>query len=159
MSRPLRLALWVLIVLLMLGVALIGGLILPVAAFQTAESYPEFAYLAWPLLVTFWVACVGALVVLGAAGWLVELAAAGRLLTATTRRPLAIAVGAFTAMSVVFLGLNGALTFVVQQNHPSIFLALTGLGLICATAALALVAAAGQVARAAALADEVEAFV
>lgn len=159
MSRPLRLSLWALIILLMLGVLLVAGLILPLVAFQTAESNPEFAYLTWPLLITLWVACAAAIVALTSAARLVERAASGRLLTGGTQLPLRVAIGAFALMAAVFLGLNAVLTLVVQQNHPSIFLALTGLGLICATAALALVAAAGQVSRAAALADEVEAFV
>lgn len=159
MSRPLRLSLWVLIVLLVLGVAVVAGLILPVGAFQAAESYPEFAYLTWPLLISFWVACAAAVVALGAAGKLVEVAASGRLLTAAAQRPLVVAIGAFAVMALAFLGVDVALTFVVQQNHPSVFVALLGLGLICLTAALALVAARGEVARAAALADEVEAFV
>lgn len=159
MSRSLRLSLWVLIVLLVLGVVLVAGLILPMVAFQTSEANPEFAYLTWPLLVTFWSACAAAVIVLGSAGHLVELAASGQLLTGLAQRPLAVAVGAFLAMAIAFLGVDAALTFVVRQNHPSIFLALLGLGLICLTAALALVAARGQVARAAALADEVEAFV
>ena len=97
--------------------------------------------------------------VLGVAARLVGLAASGQLLSRATQGPLAVAIGGFGAMAVVFLGLNGVLTFVVRQNHPSVFLALLGLGLICLTAALALVAAKGQVARASALADEVEAFV
>lgn len=159
MSRPLRIALWALIVSLALGVLVVAGLMLPLAAFQTAESYPEYAYLAWPFLLSFWAACAAALVVLGVAARLVGLAASGQLLSRATQGPLAVAIGGFGAMAVVFLGLNGVLTFVVGQNHPSVFLALLGLGLICLTAALALVAAKGQVARASALADEVEAFV
>ncbi|HHU39665.1 MAG TPA: DUF2975 domain-containing protein [Propionibacterium sp.] len=159
MSRPLRLSLWTLIVLLVLGVLLVAGLFLPLLAVQTAESNPEYAHLAWPFLATFWAACAAAVVALGAAGNLVELAAAGRLLTPATQRPLAVAIGAFGLMAALFLGVNAVLTFVVRQNHPSIFLALLGLGLVCLAAALALVAARGQVARAAALADEVEAFV
>ena len=159
MSRPLRIALWALIVSLALGVLVVAGLMLPLAAFQAAESYPEYAYLAWPFLLSFWAACAAALVVLGVAARLVGLAASGQLLSRATQGPLAVASGGFGAMAVVFLGLNGVLTFVVGQNHPSVFLALLGLGLICLTAALALVAAKGQVARASALADEVEAFV
>lgn len=159
MSRPLRIALWALIVSLALGVLAVAGLMLPLAAFQAAESYPEYAYLAWPFLLSFWAACAAALVVLGVAARLVGLAASGQLLSRATQGPLAVAIGGFGAMAVVFLGLNGVLTFVVGQNHPSVFLALLGLGLICLTAALALVAAKGQVARASALADEVEAFV
>ncbi|MBB1494480.1 DUF2975 domain-containing protein [Propioniciclava sp. MC1595] len=159
MSRPLRIALWALIVSLALGVLVVAGLMLPLAAFQAAESYPEYAYLAWPFLLSFWAACAAALVVLGVAARLVGLAASGQLLSRATQGPLAVAIGGFGAMAVVFLGLNGVLTFVVGQNHPSVFLALLGLGLICLTAALALVAAKGQVARASALADEVEAFV
>lgn len=159
MSRPLRIALWALIVSLALGVLVVAGLMLPLAAFQAAESYPEYAYLAWPFLLSFWAACAAALVVLGVAARLVALAASGQLLSRATQGPLAVAIGGFGAMAVVFLGLNGVLTFVVGQNHPSVFLALLGLGLICLTAALALVAAKGQVARASALADEVEAFV
>lgn len=159
MSRPLRIALWALIVSLALGVLVVAGLMLPLAAFQAAESYPEYAYLAWPFLLSFWAACAAALVVLGVAARLVGLAASGQLLSRATQGPLAVAIGGFGAMAVVFLGLNGVLTFVVRQNHPSVFLALLGLGLICLTAALALVAAKGQVARASALADEVEAFV
>ena len=159
MSRPLRIALWALIVSLALGVLVVAGLMLPLAAFQAAESYPEYAYLAWPFLLSFWAACAAALVVLGVAARQVGLAASGQLLSRATQGPLAVAIGGFGAMAVVFLGLNGVLTFVVGQNHPSVFLALLGLGLICLTAALALVAAKGQVARASALADEVEAFV
>ena len=159
MSRPLRIALWALIVSLALGVLVVAGLMLPLAAFQAAESYPEYAYLAWPFLLSFWAACAAALVVLGVAARLVGLAASGQLLSRATQGPLAVAIGGFGAMAVVFLGLNGVLTFVVGQNHPSVFLALLGLGLICLTAALALVAAKGQVARASALADELEAFV
>ena len=159
MSRPLRIALWALIVSLALGVLVVAGLMLPLAAFQAAESYPEYAYLAWPFLLSFWAACASALVVLGVAARMVGLAASGQLLSRATQGPLAVAIGGFGAMAVVFLGLNGVLTFVVGQNHPSVFLALLGLGLICLTAALALVAAKGQVARASALADEVEAFV
>ena len=159
MSRPLRIALWALIVSLALGVLVVAGLMLPLAAFQAAESYPAYAYLAWPFLLSFWAACAAALVVLGVAARLVGLAASGQLLSRATQGPLAVAIGGFGAMAVVFLGLNGVLTFVVGQNHPSVFLALLGLGLICLTAALALVAAKGQVARASALADEVEAFV
>lgn len=159
MSRPLRIALWALIVSLALGVLVVAGLMLPLAAFQAAESYPEYAYLAWPFLLSFWAACAAALVVLGVAARLVGLAASGQLLSRATQGPLAVAIGGFGAMAVVFLSLNGVLTFVVGQNHPSVFLALLGLGLICLTAALALVAAKGQVARASALADEVEAFV
>ena len=159
MSRPLRIALWALIVSLALGVLVVAGLMLPLAAFQAAESYPEYAYLAWPFLLSFWAACAAALVVLVVAARLVGLAASGQLLSRATQGPLAVAIGGFGAMAVVFLGLNGVLTFVVGQNHPSVFLALLGLGLICLTAALALVAAKGQVARASALADEVEAFV
>ena len=159
MSRPLRIALWALIVSLALGVLVVAGLMLPLAAFQAAESYPEYAYLAWPFLLSVWAACAAALVVLGVAARLVGLAASGQLLSRATQGPLAVAIGGFGAMAVVFLGLNGVLTFVVGQNHPSVFLALLGLGLICLTAALALVAAKGQVARASALADEVEAFV
>lgn len=159
MSRPLRIALWALIVSLALGVLVVAGLMLPLAAFQTAESHPEYAHLAWPVLISCWVACAAALVVLGAAGRLVGLAASGQLLSGATQGPLAVAVGGFATMAAVSLGLNGALTFIVRQNHPSVFLGLLGLGLICLTAALALVAAKGQVARASALADEVEAFV
>lgn len=159
MSSPLRIALWALIVSLALGVLVVAGLMLPLAAFQAAESYPEYAYLAGPFLLSFWAACAAALVVLGVAARLVGLAASGQLLSRATQGPLAVAIGGFGAMAVVFLGLNGVLTFVVGQNHPSVFLALLGLGLICLTAALALVAAKGQVARASALADEVEAFV
>ena len=159
MSRPLRIALWALIVSLALGVLVVAGLMLPLAAFQAAESYPAYAYLAWPFLLSFWAACAAALVVLGVAARLVGFAASGQLLSRATQGPLAVAIGGFGAMAVVFLGLNGVLTFVVGQNHPSVFLALLGLGLICLTAALALVAAKGQVARASALADEVEAFV
>ena len=159
MSRPLRIALWALIVSLALGVLVVAGLMLPLAAFQAAESYPEYAYLAWPFLLSFWAACAAALVVLGVAARLVGLAAPGQLRSRATQGPLAVATGGCGAMAVVFLGLNGVLTFVVGQNHPSVFLALLGLGLICLTAALALVAAKGQVARASALADEVEAFV
>lgn len=159
MSRPLRIALWALIVSLALGVLVVAGLMLPLAAFQAAESYPEYAYLAWPFLLSFWAACAAALVVLGVAARLVALAASGQLLSRATQGPLTVAIGGFGAMAVVFLGLNGVLTFVVGQNHPSVFLALLGLGLICLTAALALVAAKGQVARASTLADEVEAFV
>ena len=40
MSRPLRIALWALIVSLALGVLVVAGLMLPLAAFQAAESYP-----------------------------------------------------------------------------------------------------------------------
>ena len=75
MSRPLRIALWALIVSLALGVLVVAGLMLPLAAFQAAESYPEYAYLAWPFLLSFWAACAAALVVLGVAARLVGLAA------------------------------------------------------------------------------------
>ena len=55
-QKELSVLLRVVVVLCWCGCALVGGLIVPAMAWETAEMNPDLAYLKWPCLIFFWCA-------------------------------------------------------------------------------------------------------
>ena len=55
-QKELSILLRVVVILCWCGCALVGGLIVPAMAWETAEMNPDLAYLKWPCLIFFWCA-------------------------------------------------------------------------------------------------------
>lgn len=159
MSTLLRLLLSGLLTVLALGVLFVMGLLVPLAAAQLAESFPEVAYLRWPYTVLLWVTGACALVVIGLAASVVSLAGRDRFWSAPTVRAFGLAAIALVVTGAVFLGIDAHLTFWVRANPPAVAYGLLGGALVCLTAAAACRAARGEVTRGMTVRDEWAAFV
>jgi len=136
MNRVVIVALRALVGVLMLGLLLIQVVILPVLAAEEAQSFPEVAFLRWPVLVLaiLTVACVQvALVALWALLTLVE---QGQVFSPAAFRHVDVIVAAAVVASALVAGTWWYLTLVggIQQ----LGLTLMCFGLTCAGVALAL---------------------
>ncbi len=152
-------ALRALILALAVGIAFTMLVLIPVMASQSADSYPEVAYLRWPFMALLEVASVTGLAVLGSLWRLIALGRAGEFFSAASARPLGLAACSFFIAAAVFLGIDAYLTVGLHAAPPLVFYGLLAGGLACLAAALVLRALLGQLRSAEALKRELEEFV
>lgn len=122
-QRELSILLRVVVIVCWIGCALVGGLIMPALARETAQSNPELAYLQGPCLIFFWCALAVVVAALGYAYRIFADIGQDRSFTAANARRLRIISHLALGDTAAWLVGTVALSFLAPL-HPMIFLGL-----------------------------------
>jgi hypothetical protein len=123
-NRALIVGCQVLLVIFALGILVIQGFVLPQAALQSAELFPEVDYLYLPLLYTFEFVLLLADVVIVCLWMLLTRIWSGTIFTDSSFRLVNIIVTCFAVAAAVFLGVFCVFMFGIQAGGPGVILGL-----------------------------------
>ena len=130
----------ILLLIVVAGIALLQGFILPLMASQYAEIYPEVAYLAVPFTVIFQLVLLGAEVIVVCIWMLLSMVAEDSIFSSKAFRFVDVIIGTLLAMAAILLGVQVYLSAILNADPPAVAIVLIGGLTGCATlAALMLV--------------------
>ena len=152
-QKELSVLLRVVVVLCWCGCALVGGLIVPAMAWETAEMNPDLAYLKWPCLIFFWCALAVVAAALFCAYQIFADIGRDKSFTAKNARRLRLISHLALTDTVAWLIGTAALAALAPM-HPMFLLGMLGVLVVGAAFTVAASALSHLTLKAAALQDE-----
>ena len=143
------------VTVIMLGLLGAQVVVFPLAADEAARTFPEVAWLRWPLLSVVIVGLALAQVALGCLEALLTMIQRDTIFTPRALRPLTAIIALIVADTVAVTGINVYLSVGLQANPPGIFLGLAALTVTGVAAALLVGVLRGLVRRAIGLRTQV----
>lgn len=149
-------ALRVLVVVLILGLVLTQTVILPLLAHESAQTFPEVAYLQVPFLVLAILGVACAQVVLWCIWKLLGMVRSDSIFTGRAFRYVDVIIWAAVAGGAILAGMQVVLGVVVGGGGPGVVLILVGGTLCCLALALLMLVMRGLLRKATTMHDFIE---
>ena len=124
MNRVLIVASQILLVLFALGILVVQGVVLPMAAQQSREMFPEVDFLYAPLLYSLEFVLLLADIIIVCLWMLLARIWAGTIFSDSSFRLVNVIVGCFAVAAVVFIALLWVVQFGIRAGGPGVVLSL-----------------------------------
>jgi len=148
------LALRVLLAVVLLGLLGAQGMYFPTLADQMAQSYPELAWMQWPMLAVVVLGILATQIAVVAVWVLLSMVESERVFSAKAFGWVDVIIAACALDAVLVLGIGAYLTFGIHACPPSLLLLLSGLAVGGATVAVLMVVMKGLLRQASTMQSE-----